>query len=84
VPGGVLRDSRTYGLSPRKSAGAFEGISDPPKVQIQVTGATASSPAIFGLQVRLPPRKTFSHCKNFHAKTFIFSTGHSPDYTCSP
>src|SRR6202023_3179345 len=30
---GVLRDSRTYGLSPRKSSTAFDGISDPPKLK---------------------------------------------------
>jgi hypothetical protein len=29
----VLRDSRMYGLSPWKSAAAFEGISDPPKLK---------------------------------------------------
>ena len=30
---GVLRDSRTYGLSPWKSSRAFERISDPPKLK---------------------------------------------------
>jgi len=29
----VLRDPRMYGLSPRKSSSAFEGISDPPKLK---------------------------------------------------
>ena len=29
----VLRDSRMYGLSQWKSAAAFEGISDPPKLK---------------------------------------------------
>ena len=29
----VLRDSRMYGLRPWKSAAAFEGISDPPKLK---------------------------------------------------
>jgi hypothetical protein len=29
----VLRDSRMYGLGPWKSAAAFEGISDPPKLK---------------------------------------------------
>ena len=28
-----LRDSRMYGLSPWKSSQAFEGISDPPKLE---------------------------------------------------
>ena len=33
----VLRDSRMYGLSPWKSAAAFEEISDPPKLKNQRT-----------------------------------------------
>ena len=33
----VLRDSRMYGLSPWKSAAAFGGISDPPKLKKQRT-----------------------------------------------
>jgi serine/threonine-protein kinase HipA len=33
----VPRDSRMYGLSPWKSAAAFEGISDPPKLKKQRT-----------------------------------------------
>ena len=32
-----LRDSRMYGLSPWQSKPAFEGISDPPKLENQRT-----------------------------------------------
>ena len=39
----VLRDSRMYGLSQWKSAAAFEGISDPPKLKTREPSSVARS-----------------------------------------